>query len=298
MFNKQYLILVILSFLLAYSVQSAAAPVLVSTDWVAKHRQDKDIILVDMSQSDLQYARFHLPGAIRLPQRTLKKHSKAKQFPVRLDNKELYRLLGSLGITRNMYIIIYDDMGGLESGRFYWELERIGHPRVSVMNGGLVKWVLEGRPVDNKAVRRPPTSYQAKGKGRRNEAVLADVLKASKRKSTLLLDVRSKGEYVGSISRGRGGHIPGARLWEWNQSVNILQGFVLHKDKHLLASLKEVGVTGKKQRIIVYCQSGHRAAQSYLVLRSLGFTNVRLYANSMNEYGSIRTAPLQLGIKP
>lgn len=295
--KRPYFSLAVLCFLLAYSVQSAAVPVLVSTDWVAKHRQDKGIILVDMSQSDLQYARFHLPGAIRLPYRALKKRLKAKKFPVRLDNKELYRLLGLLGITRNMHIIIYDDMGGLESGRFYWELERTGHPRVSVMNGGLVKWVLEGRPVDNKAVKRPPTTYQAKGKGRRNEVVLADVLKPSG-KPALLLDVRTKEEYHGDMRRRRGGHIPGAHWWEWDQSVNIPQGFVLHKDKHLLASLKAVGVTEKKQQIIVYCRSGHRAAQSYLVLRSLGFTNVRLYANSMNEYGSLRTAPLRRGMQP
>ena len=298
MLHRTYLNLITACLLLIFTLPVAAAPVLVSTDWVAKHRHDRSLVLIDMSADDLQYARFHIEGAVRLPNRALLKYTKRKKYPVRLGDNEFKRLLGILGISRNTYVVIYDDTGGLEAGRLFWLLERIGHPRVSVMNGGLVKWILEGRKVVNIRVKPRPTRYQAQIQTRPNEATLGDVLKSSKTNSALLLDVRTSEEYIGDIRKRRGGHIPGARWWRWDQSLNLANGFILRDDKRLLASLGKVGITDKSQPVIAYCQSGHRAAQSYLVLRSLGFTRVRLYSNSMNEYGSVRTAPLKQGMQP
>jgi thiosulfate/3-mercaptopyruvate sulfurtransferase len=289
---------IIFVFLFLFSLHAMAAPVYVDTDWLAGKQADKNVVVVDMSASDLQYARFHIPGAIRLPYRALVKYNKTKKYPVRISNKELYVLLGRLGIRRNNHVVIYDDMGGLEAGRLFWHLEQIGHPAVSVVDGGLVKWILEGRKVTNKPVKRLAVAYKASGKGLRNEATLADVLKASYKKSSRLLDVRSIEEYVGDVRKGRGGHVPGALLWPWDKSLDIAAGFTRRKSQQLSAGLGKLGIDDKNKPIIVYCRSGHRAAQSYLVLRSLGFNKVRLYSNSMNEYSSIRTAPLRQGTRP
>ena len=62
-------------------------------------------------------------------------------------------------------------------------------------------------------------------------------------------------------------------------------------------SLKQLGITNKKQELIVYCRSGHRASQSYFTLRKLGFENVKLYDASMNEYQQ-SNKPLIKGMKP
>lgn len=289
---------IIFVFLFLFSFHAMAAPVYVGTDWLAGKQADKNIVVVDMSASDLQYARFHIPGAIRLPYRALLKYNKTKKYSVRLSNKELIVLLGRLGIRRNNHIVIYDDMGGLEAGKLFWHLEQIGHPAVSVVDGGLVQWILQGRKVTNKPARRLAVIYKASGKGLNNEAVLADVLRASHKKNSILLDVRTIEEYAGNVRKGRGGHIPGALWWQWDKSLQITAGFTRRKPQQLLVGLRKLGVDGKNKPIIAYCRSGHRAAQSYLVLRSLGFNKVRLYSNSMNEYGSIRSAPLQQGTKP
>ncbi len=289
---------IIFVFLFLFSLDAMAAPVYVDTDWLAGKQADKNVVVVDMSASDLQYARFHIPGAIRLPNRALVKYNKARKYSVRISNKELIVLLGRLGIRRNNHVVIYDDMGGLEAGRFFWHLEQIGHPAVSVVDGGLVKWILEGRKVTNKPAKRLAVAYKVSGKDLKNEATLADVLKASHKKSSSLLDVRTIEEYVGDVRKGRGGHVPGALLWPWDKSLDIVAGFTRRKPQQLLAGLRKLGIDGKNKPIIVYCRSGHRAAQSYLILRSLGFSKVRLYSNSMNEYGSIRTAPLRQGTRP
>ena len=68
-----------------------------------------------------------------------------------------------------------------------------------------------------------------------------------------------------------------------------------HSDKVLQGELSKLGVKDKTKPLIVYCRSGHRASQSYLTLRSLGYTNVKLYDGSMAEYASKRELPLKKG---
>ena len=65
----------------------------------------------------------------------------------------------------------------------------------------------------------------------------------------------------------------------------------------LMNSLRDQGITSKKQAITVYCQTGHRAAQSYFTLKSLGFNNVKLYDGSMAEYQQT-VLPLNKGMNP
>ena len=273
------------------------APVMVSTEWLGKHLNDPDIVVVDMSSDETQYSRFHLPGATYLPYYYLVRQRKSDKVVVRLSRDELVYTLGQVGITRNSYVILYDDVGGLNVGRMFFELESIGHPRVSVLDGGLVKWILEGRKVVNIPIQRPPVRYGEVGKGINNEATIQDV-DAAQKKGTLIIDARSHEEYVGDLKKKTGGHVAGARWWEWSNSVAMNKGFVLKSPQSLKAKLANFGLTSPQQPVIAYCHTGHRAAQTYLTLRSLGFKNVRLYAHSMGEYDLLRKAKLVRGMKP
>jgi thiosulfate/3-mercaptopyruvate sulfurtransferase len=274
-----------------------AAPVWVDAAWLSTRLHDAKIALIDMSDDDDQYQRFHLPGARRLAYSSLVKTRKPDGVKVRLDDHELAALLGRIGITRDQHVVIYDDVGGLNAGRLFWELERIGHRAVSVLDGGLVQWILGGRKVVNNAPKPVPAAYRIDGKGRANEATLTDVKTASAN-GGLLLDVRSEEEYVGKMLKSRTGHVPGARFWPWEQGVNFDNGFVRQREDTLRASLKQANAGDPKAPVIAYCRSGHRAAQTYLTLRGLGYESVRLYANSMNEYGQARDAPLKSGKQP
>ena len=284
--------------ILLYGLGAAqAAPVLVDTNWVAKRLNDVDVVLVDMSSDDTQYQRFHLPGASYFPNYYLMRQRKKDKVAVRLPQNELVYMLGQMGVMRHQHIVLYDDMGGLNAGRMFFELESIGHPNVSVMDGGLVKWILEGRKVVNKTYQRPPTRYGDVDNARAVEATMQDVDAARKNK-TVLIDVRSQEEYVGDLKKREGGHVPGAMWWEWSDSVAMEKGFVLKDKPELQQKLASLGAGDKKQPVIAYCRTGHRAAQTYLTLRSLGYENVRLYANSMGEYGLYRKAQLTRGAKP
>jgi thiosulfate/3-mercaptopyruvate sulfurtransferase len=113
----------------------------------------------------------------------------------------------------------------------------------------------------------------------------------------VLLDVRTEQEYRGD-NKPRSGHVPGARFWPWEQALDTSRGFSRAAGGLIEASLKQAGAAAKDAPIIAYCRSGHRAAHSYWALRSLGFENVKLYANSMNEYLADPGAPLTRGTEP
>lgn len=284
-------------FLILLAPVLRAAPVLVDTAWLAERLDTDGVTIVDMSGDQMQYQRFHLPGAVYLPYAALVQRQK-NGVTVRVPDEHLAALLGQLGVTRDTHVVVYDDTGGLNAGRLFWELERIGHPKVSVLDGGLVKWILERRPVENRWKQPQPAKYALGGGGRSNEIDLSGVKSGAASGEAKLLDVRSREEYVGNPRVKRSGHIPGANWWPWDASVDFDGGFQRKPSNDLTASLEAVGVSDKKTPLVLYCRTGHRAAQSYLTLRSLGFENLRLYDGSMSEYEQDRDATLQAGTAP
>ena len=118
---KQFILLIIV----LYAGVGHASSVMVDTAWLKQHKNDANVVLVDMS-GDPQYQRFHIPGAIYLGYGNLVEKRKKDKVSVRIPDVRLYKVLGLLGISRDSHVVIYDDMGGLHAGRLYWELERIG----------------------------------------------------------------------------------------------------------------------------------------------------------------------------
>jgi len=283
-----------LCLLLFQALSLQAAPVYVEHDWLAKNMANKDVIVLDMTADNVQYLRFHIPGAIRLSYQDIVTKRKRDKVSVRINDGQLVTLLGNLGVTNKHHVVIYDDMGGLDAGRLFWELERIGHSKVSVLRGGLVKWVLAGHKVDNKPEKKLPTTYKKNGRGRDNEALLDDIKQDN---ATTLLDVRSLEEFVGHPRYPRTGRIPGAKWWPWENNVDFDNGFVPKNNQTLQLALNNIGVNNKDMPLTLYCRSGHRASQSYLTLRDLGYTNVKLYDASMAEYSQQRDLPLEKGRK-
>jgi thiosulfate/3-mercaptopyruvate sulfurtransferase len=288
---KKKIILLLAVLIIPFFNLAYASNFMVETKWLAEHKNDANLVLIDMSDST-QYQRFHIPGAINLPYQALNQVNK-KRVSLSVGPDTIIRFLGLLGIKRNSQVIIYDDMGGLNASRLFWELQRLQHNNVALVNGGLVKWILEGRKVNNIAVEPKPTKYIIDVKPNNSPlATLNDITG----KATIL-DVRSQEEYVGHPKQKRSGHIPGAHWWSWESSVDFASGFQHKSVGSLMDSLKQLGITNKKQELIVYCRSGHRASQSYFTLRNLGFTNVKLYDASMAEYQQ-SNKPLTKGIKP
>ncbi|MDH5392994.1 MAG: sulfurtransferase [Gammaproteobacteria bacterium] len=268
-----------------------AAPVLVDTEWLSKNLKHKNIVIVDTSDAT-QNMRFHIPGAVHIDYNELVYKRKKDNISLQIANDYFMRLLAQRGISNDTYIIIYDDMGGLNAGRLFWQLEQIGHKQVSVLNGGLVKWILEHRQVSNINSKITASRYLPNTTSRHDNLASLSQLRQTK---SLLIDARSKEEFAGHPRYPRTGHIPGAKLWDWQSNIDFEKAFTIKNSAQLLAEQKHINLQDKSQPVITYCRSGHRAAQSYLTLRSLGFTNVKLYDGSMAEYSQDKSMPLEKG---
>ncbi|MDH5445903.1 MAG: sulfurtransferase [Gammaproteobacteria bacterium] len=289
---KFQILIIFLCFSFSISLTRANS-LLVETDWLANNLQSPQIALIDMSDS-MQYSRFHIPGARHLPYNAINQHTR-QRTSVSVGSQKIATIMEQLGINPTMHIVIYDDTAGLNAARLFWELERLGHQKLSILNGGLVKWILEGRKVVANHKNYPKTQYQPNLKsGRDNLAKLSDISHAKQ----VLLDVRSQDEYTGHPRQKRSGHIPGALWWNWEDNVNFNDAFQIQSDSSLLNRINQLKINDKKQQIIVYCRSGHRASHSYFTLRKLGYTNIRLYDGSMAEYSQMKNTELRRGNKP
>ena len=293
-------LLLSLSFIISPSILLANS-VSIETAELAKILNQDDLVIVDMSRDHKQYQRFHIPHAIYIPYHQFKnKQGKA------ISQEKLTALLGGYGINQDNQVVVYDSMGGLHAGRLLWALEHIGHPKVAVLNGGMVKWVLENNKVSSQAEIRPSTVYKKNNPTRDNLASAANIQKAIDNKE-LILDVRSSQEYIGHPNKNnkqhapknhRSGHIPSAKLWTWNEHVDFKNGTVLKPAKDLRDHLEILGLKKNDQPVYVYCKSGHRASQAYYTLRALGYDNVRLYDGSMDEWAKLKNTKLTRGYTP
>jgi len=274
----------------------ATAPFLVDINWLEKNLQNPGIRLIDMSDNT-QFQRFHIPTSTHLPYAAINKRNK-QGVSFSVGKQQIINILGLLGIQAHHHVVIYDDMGGLHASRLFWELEKIGHQNISLVDGGLVKWILAGKRVTAEIEKVKRVQYKNNTNGRSNTVTAEKILSSKFDDKNILLDVRSKEEYVGHPRYPRSGHIPNAKWWEWQQAVNFEKAFQIQKQAELKKQLKELGITKVDTPITLYCQSGHRASHSYFTLRNLGFNNVKIFDGSMSEYSQIKSAPLTKGIKP
>jgi thiosulfate/3-mercaptopyruvate sulfurtransferase len=108
-----------------------------------------------------------------------------------------------------------------------------------------------------------------------------------------LLDARSLEEYTGARRYAeRGGHIPGARHFEWTRGMDPEHNYRLLPVNELKRQLVELQLTENRE-ITVYCQTHHRSALSYLMLKYLGYERVRGYQGSWSDWGNRSDTPIE-----
>lgn len=134
-------------------------------------------------------------------------------------------------------MVVYDDSGGLWASRLFWTLEYIGHRKTALLDGGLSKWIGEGRAVQTKEATNPKAFFQVQIQ----EDKLADkdwLLENLENPRLKVVDSRSPAEYKGEDRRAaRGGHIPGASNIDWVGNLNPeeeLESLYEQGDRHPL----------------------------------------------------------------
>jgi len=271
--------------------------VVVDTAWVADHRTDPKVKVIEVDVDTTAYDKGHIPGAIGFDWR---KDLQAQPVRDLLPKAEFEALLSSHGVSADDTIVAYGDNNNWFAAWFVWNLKYYGHRDVRLMDGGRKKWEAEGRELVTDVPAVKPAQYRAAEPDAKIRAFRDDVRGRLQDAGFRLVDVRSPKEYSGELlapenlpqeGAQRGGHIPGAANIPWGQAVREDGTFKSAEELRDLYGSK--GVTADKQ-VVAYCRIGERSSHTWFVLNYLlGYPNVRNYDGSWTEWGSLIGAPIE-----
>jgi thiosulfate/3-mercaptopyruvate sulfurtransferase len=288
----------------AFTVQQAYAngwKPLVETGWLVLHLGDKDTIPVyvgfieDKPGDDkAKFEASHIPGSVYLGMNDLMGAMRGNNNAP--DKAKFEALMGQLGISNNVRVVLY---GTPSANPFvpgtYWMLKYFGHENVGILNGSFDKWLNENRKTESGAAKPGAATYKAKDG---DSSVFADaeyVMRNLKNEKVVLIDVRGADEFKGAKKADyikSKGHIPGAVNLDFYTSNRVGAG--LYKSaEDLQKEYENKGIT-KDKEIIIYCEGGPRAADTYFILKQvLGYPNVKTYVGGWLEWGNNDKYPVE-----
>ena len=266
-------------------------PIIIEPEELEQLLEDPSIVLVDLCKAK-QYAQAHIPGAHFVNYGEIV-HIEKPAMGLLPSDEKFSALVSSLGITADKHVVAYDDEGGGCASRFVWTLHVFGHPNASILNGGLHSWANEGHAITTDIPDKQGSDYHLTNSGQYT-VDSQYIIEHLDETNTALLDARSLPEYSGTKKFAeKAGHIPGARHFEWTDGMDRSRNLRLLPAEHLQQKLDELGLS-KDKEIIVYCQSHHRSAFSYVMLRALGYEDVKGYPGSWSDWGNQADTPVEL----
>jgi len=178
------------------------------------------LLVVDLCKEST-YTQYHIPGAVHIEYGQII----AAAPPVNgliPEVTTLEQLFSAAGICSDTHVIAYDDEGGGKAARLLWTLEIMGHKHYSLLNGGLYAWANDAHKMDAGIVASQPTTFI----GNYSEESIAStdyILQNLDNPDVTLIDARSDDEFSGrQMMSSRGGHIPGAKHWNWQDIMDPL----------------------------------------------------------------------------
>jgi len=274
---------------------------LVSTDWLAEHKSDPDLRVVDARHfmpndprdPAEECARAHIPGAVFLDIDRVADPESA--LPHMMPSAEDFAAaVGALGIGSGDRVVVYDHVGGAcAAARVWWMVRAFGHEAVAVLDGGLLKWQAEGRPISDTPTAPSPRAFTATPvTGAFVDA--ATVLARLTDRAAQVVDVRGAGRFRGEDDEprpvARRGHMPGAvnapfgdlQCGPYNQMAD---------PDAIRAHFAAAGVDLSRP-VVTSCGSGVTACYSALALTLIGHQQVAVYDGSWAEWGDREDLPV------
>jgi thiosulfate/3-mercaptopyruvate sulfurtransferase len=265
---------------------------LVSTEWLAGALGAPDLMVFDATKylpnepfdGLTNYREAHIPGA-RFFDIDVVADSDTTLPHMAPTAGRFARLMGQLGISNTTRVIFYDQKGLQSSARGWWLMKLFGHEKTAVLDGGLPKWLAEGRATESgDAKAAAPSSYTPDFRADLVKGI-GDVKRIIVSGSALILDARTKGRFDGTAPEPRpglpSGHMPGAKSVPFNELLNA--DFTMKDAAALRARFAAAGADGIKP-IVTSCGTGVTACILALGLRQAGLGDAAIYDGSWTEW--------------
>lgn len=282
--------------------QYANPNALVSTEWLAEHLSDPQVVVLESNEDVLLYETGHIPSAVKIDWHTDLNDPVTRDF---LDAEAFAEFAASKGISPDSTVVFYGDKSNWWAAYALWVFTLFGHQDLRLLDGGRAKWIQEDRELTSEIPQPARSDYPVPA--RRDdetfrafrEDVLANLGKP-------LVDVRSGPEYTGEVTVAagfegegalRGGHIPTAANVPWAQAANEDGTFKSRAELQEIYT-QRAGI-GESDEVIAYCRIGERSSHTWFVLKHLlGYPNVRNYDGSWTEWGNAVRLPIAVGEEP
>ncbi|HTP63638.1 MAG TPA: sulfurtransferase [Burkholderiales bacterium] len=272
---------------------------LASTEQLAQHPEwrvfDCRHDLAKPDAGEQQYQEAHIPGALfaHLDRDLSAQKSGSNGRHPLPEARSFVAWLGKQGLKLSDTVVCYDGGPGAMAARLWWMLRWVGHEQAAVLDGGLAKWLREGRPVTAAVPKFEPASYPGKAKASMH-ASLALVEKKLKRAA--LLDARAPARYRGEQEPidPIAGRIPGAKNRFNNDNLSA-EG-IFKKPELLRAEFSAVLSDRNPGDVINYCGSGVAACHNALAMEVAGLPGSRVYIGSWSEWSADPSRPISRSV--
>ncbi len=276
---------------------------LVTTDFLANELGTPGLVVFDATKylpnepkdGRTEFLRAHIPGARYFDIDQIADPDTDLPHMVPTPGR-FAKLMGALGVGNASRIVFYDQKGLASAARGWWLMGLFGHDNAAVLDGGLPKWLREGRASEDGEPEPAATAEFRPDYRAGHLRGVGDMLRNVMTQTEQVLDARAAGRFTGAVPEPRAGmrsgHIPG--------SVSLPYTDLLHPDgtfrpaAEVRGRFEAAGVAGGRT-VITSCGSGVTACILTLGLRVAGLPEGAVYDGSWTEWGGRSDTPVEVG---
>jgi len=276
---------------------------LISTEQLAAHLADTSWVvfdcrhdLMDVAKGERAYREGHIPGARFAHLDTdLSGEKTGSNGRHPLPSPAAFvAFLARNGVGSSTRIVAYDDAGGPYAARLWWLARWVGLRDVALLDGGINKWLAEGRGLS----RDVPVGIPAPLRGQADPLMMItapELLARLEDGETTLIDARAPERYRGDVEPidPVAGHIPGALNHFFKDNLGADGTFKPLAE--LRANFDSIMKAAGPEHVVHQCGSGVTACANLFAMELAGLAGSKLYAGSWSEWIADPSRPVRKG---